>query len=119
MKGLITLGESTCIQLAHDTEIIFRIIKKVIFSLTKQKNEGTIKAEVKKPENLADYKISVRDNFKIKIGRSEQCHIRIDIPSLAEKHAEIFYRDGIFSFRDCSGYSSGSWKRLSQRSIRS
>lgn len=69
--------------------------------------------------NLPDYKISVRDNFKIKIGKSENCHFRIDIPSLAEKHAEIYYRDGVFSFRDCSGFSSGCWRRLSQRSIRS
>lgn len=32
--------------------------------------EGMIKAEIKKPQNLPDYKITIKDKNKIKIGRS-------------------------------------------------
>lgn len=91
----------------------FEFYKKYPFPYFQHKDYGVIRAEVKKPENIPNYKVPLRDNYKIKIGRSEECHIRIDLPSIADKHAEIYYRNEIFSYKDCSRVNLGSWKRLS------
>lgn len=105
------LEDQTCIQFPPEVELVFRIIKK-------SAQEGIIKAEIKKPENFPDYKISLKEGFKIKIGRSEKCHIRINIPSIAEKHSEISYKNGEFYFKNFHT-SLSSWHRLSPKAVRS
>jgi hypothetical protein len=72
--------------------------------------------EIKKPENLPDYKIELNEGFKIKVGKSDPCHIRINSPNIADKHSEIYYKDHNFYFKNCHpNYTS--WIRLSQKSM--
>ena len=77
-----------------------------------------IKAEVIKPENYPDYKISLREGYKVEIGRSEKCHIRINNSALADRHAEIYYQHGDFVLKNHQA-KNGIWRRLSKKSVKS
>jgi hypothetical protein len=36
---------------------------------------------------LPDYKITLKEGFKFKVGKSDLCHVKINNPALADKHA--------------------------------
>lgn len=77
-----------------------------------------MKVEIVKPDNLPDYKISLKEGFKIKIGKSDQANIKINNSTMADKHAEIYYKECCFYFKGCH-QSLPSWQKLSPKSVKS
>jgi predicted component of type VI protein secretion system len=45
-------------------------------------------------------------NLPVIIGKSGECHFKIDHDGLSNKHAEIFFRDGQYWVRDLTGTQS-------------
>ena len=45
-------------------------------------------------------------NLPVTIGKSSECHFKIDQASLLNKHAEIFHKDGQYWVRDLTGTQS-------------
>lgn len=67
---------------------------------------------------MPDFRVVLKEGYKIKIGRSDKCNIQVNNNTLADRHSEICYKDCTFYFKNCS-MKYMSWLRLSPKSIRS